>query len=98
MIVAGHCFSGLGVVAYIDADSGVKAIARRMVVKCRGAPLATKALGNLLKSSTLDWKKTELSGIWKLEHDNGILRYDLLMHAKFLRALILVDAGPTRVA
>ena len=57
----------------IDADSALKVIARRMVIKCGGVPLAIKAVGNLFKSSSLDWKKIESSEIWKLEDNNGIL-------------------------
>ncbi|KAL0379858.1 UNVERIFIED_CONTAM: putative disease resistance protein RGA4 [Sesamum angustifolium] len=58
-----------------DEHPNFKKIGEALVRKCRGLPLAAKALGGLLRSkeSPEEWKDVLYSKIWNLPRENNIL-------------------------
>ncbi|XP_022896600.1 putative disease resistance RPP13-like protein 1 [Olea europaea var. sylvestris] len=59
----------------IDADPDLREIGKGLVKKCKGLPLAAKALGGLLRSkgSKEEWADVLKSKIWDLPEENNIL-------------------------
>eukprot|EP00261_Vitis_vinifera_P037835 XP_019079078.1 PREDICTED: putative disease resistance RPP13-like protein 1 [Vitis vinifera] len=81
-----HCWSLFQTLAFENKDSCpypqvLESIGRKLVAKCRGLPLAVKALGSLLYSKTdrREWEQILESEIWGLQ-DHEILPSLLLSY------------------
>ncbi|XP_021770224.1 putative disease resistance protein RGA3 [Chenopodium quinoa] len=58
----------------VGAGDEAYVIARRMIKKCGGVPLAIRALGDLLREQNIKaWKEIEKSDVWEKEDQYGIL-------------------------
>jgi len=75
-----HCWKLFANHAFQDEDPQInhdfKDIAKRILKKCQGLPLALKTIGSLLhtKSSLVEWKSILSSKIWDLpEEENNII-------------------------
>ncbi|KAL2461206.1 putative disease resistance RPP13-like protein 1 [Abeliophyllum distichum] len=77
LLTDGDCLSLLAHHAKrsINADPDLREIGKGLVRKCKGLPLAAKALGGLLRSkgSKKEWEDVLKSKIWDLPEENNIL-------------------------
>jgi hypothetical protein len=75
-----HCWQLLAKHAFQDENHKIspdfKEIAKRILIKCQGLPLALKTIGSLLytKSSLVEWESILASKIWELpEEESNII-------------------------
>ncbi|KAL2335655.1 hypothetical protein Fmac_016868 [Flemingia macrophylla] len=72
-----HCWEVFAKHAFKDnhplLDAELKEIARKVVEKCKGLPLALETMGSLLrtKSSIVEWKNVLISKIWDLPKEKS---------------------------
>ncbi|KAJ8446689.1 hypothetical protein Cgig2_002851 [Carnegiea gigantea] len=84
------CWSLIKACAWADPhaalDESLEEIGRRIAAKCRGLPIAAKALGGLLAgtSDAMKWESIETSRIWDLPPGRKQILPALLLCYKFL--------------
>ncbi|KAL2335056.1 hypothetical protein Fmac_016269 [Flemingia macrophylla] len=72
-----HCWKVFSLHAFQDnrpqLDVELEEIARKIVDKCKGLPLALKTMGSLLRTklSIMEWKSVLMSEIWDLPKDDS---------------------------
>jgi len=85
----------------IELKDELKEIGRRIVEKCKGLPLALKAIGCLLrtKSSISDWESILESDIWDIPKEDNEIISALFLSYHYLpshlkSALLIVPYSP----
>ncbi|KAL2929663.1 putative disease resistance protein RGA3 [Bienertia sinuspersici] len=88
----------------VSFDSSFNDVGRRILDKCKGAPLAIKAIGGILQlmESHSDWCRIEKSEVWEIQHHEDanyimpslLLSYNHFKHVSLKRCFALCAIFP----